>query len=77
VLVDLALDPPALVQLGVRGQALVQRPEVDRLDQVRPLTVGLLTAALVALLLPYVPSILGTLRGRTRPAGRLAFGEGD
>ena len=43
----------------------------------RPLTVGLLSAALLALVLPYVPSIVGRLRGRARPAGRLAFGEGD
>jgi putative tricarboxylic transport membrane protein len=43
----------------------------------RPLTVGLLAAALVALVLPYAPSIVGRLRGRTRPAGRLAFGESD
>jgi putative tricarboxylic transport membrane protein len=43
----------------------------------RPLTLGLLSAALLALVLPYMPSIVGTLRGRRRPAGRLAFGEGD
>jgi putative tricarboxylic transport membrane protein len=43
----------------------------------RPLTVGLLSAALFALVLPYLPSIVGKLRGRTRPAARLAFGEGD
>jgi putative tricarboxylic transport membrane protein len=43
----------------------------------RPLTVGLLCAALLALVLPYAPSIVSRLRGRTRPAGRLAFGEGD
>ena len=43
----------------------------------RPLTVGLLSAALLALVLPYAPSILGRLRGRRRPAGRLAFGESD
>jgi putative tricarboxylic transport membrane protein len=43
----------------------------------RPLTVGLLSAAVLALVLPYAPSIIGKLRGRTRPAGRLAFGESD
>jgi putative tricarboxylic transport membrane protein len=43
----------------------------------RPLTVGLLAAALLALVLPYAPSIVGRLRGRPRPAGRLAFGESD
>ena len=43
----------------------------------RPLTVGLLSAALVALVLPYAPSILARLRGRSGPTGRLAFGEGD
>jgi putative tricarboxylic transport membrane protein len=43
----------------------------------RPLTLGLLGAALLALVLPYLPSIVGRLRGRTRPAGRLAFGESD
>jgi putative tricarboxylic transport membrane protein len=43
----------------------------------RPLTVALLSAALLALVLPYAPSIVGRLRGRTRPAGRLAFGESD
>jgi putative tricarboxylic transport membrane protein len=43
----------------------------------RPLTVALLSAALLALLLPYAPSIVGKLRGRPRPAGRLAFGESD
>jgi putative tricarboxylic transport membrane protein len=43
----------------------------------RPLTVGLLSVALLALVLPYAPSIVGRLRGRGRPAGRLAFGESD
>jgi putative tricarboxylic transport membrane protein len=43
----------------------------------RPLTVGLLSAALLALVLPYVPSIVGRLRGRTSRGGRLAFGESD
>jgi TctA family transporter len=42
----------------------------------RPLTVGLLSAALLAFVLPYAPAIVGRLRGRTSPAGRLAFGEG-
>jgi putative tricarboxylic transport membrane protein len=43
----------------------------------RPLTVGLLSAGLLALLLPYAPSIVGRLRGRAGHAGRLAFGESD
>jgi putative tricarboxylic transport membrane protein len=43
----------------------------------RPLTVCLLAAALLALVLPYLPSMVGRLRGRTRSAGRLAFGESD
>ena len=43
----------------------------------RPLTIGLLSAALLALVLPYAPAIVGRLRGRTSPAGRLAFGESD
>jgi putative tricarboxylic transport membrane protein len=43
----------------------------------RPLTIGLLAAALVALVLPYLPSIVGRLRGSARPAGRIAFGESD
>jgi putative tricarboxylic transport membrane protein len=43
----------------------------------RPLTIGLLAAALLALVLPYAPSIVGRLRGRARPAGRIAFGESD
>jgi putative tricarboxylic transport membrane protein len=43
----------------------------------RPLTIGLLSLALIALVLPYAPSIVGRLRGRPRPAGRLAFGESD
>jgi putative tricarboxylic transport membrane protein len=43
----------------------------------RPLTIGLLSAALLALVLPYAPAIIGRMRGRTRPAGRLAFGESD
>jgi putative tricarboxylic transport membrane protein len=43
----------------------------------RPLTVGLLSAALLALVLPYAPSIIGRLRGRTSTARRLAFGESD
>ena len=43
----------------------------------RPLTVGLLSAALLALVLPYAPAVVAKLRGRTRPAGRLAVGESD
>jgi putative tricarboxylic transport membrane protein len=44
----------------------------------RPLTVGLLSAAVLALLLPYLPRILGRLRGRPQPVGsRIAFGESD
>jgi putative tricarboxylic transport membrane protein len=43
----------------------------------RPLTIGLLSAALLALVLPYAPAIIARLRGRARPAGRLAFGESD
>jgi putative tricarboxylic transport membrane protein len=43
----------------------------------RPLTIGLLSAALLALVLPYAPAIIGRLRGRTSSAGRLAFGESD
>jgi putative tricarboxylic transport membrane protein len=43
----------------------------------RPLTVGLLSLALIALVLPYAPLIVGRLRGRARSAGRLAFGESD
>src|SRR5919106_1403672 len=34
----------------------------------RPLTVGLLALALLALVLPYAPAIVGRLRGRARPA---------
>jgi putative tricarboxylic transport membrane protein len=44
----------------------------------RPLTVGLLSAGVLALLLPYLPRILGRLRGRPQPVGsRIAFGESD
>jgi putative tricarboxylic transport membrane protein len=43
----------------------------------RPLTVGLLSVALLALVLPYTLTIVGRLRGRARPSGRLAFGESD
>jgi putative tricarboxylic transport membrane protein len=41
----------------------------------RPLTAVLLSLAVVALLLPYLPRIVARLRGRT--ASRLAFGEDD
>jgi putative tricarboxylic transport membrane protein len=43
----------------------------------RPLTVGLLTAALIALVIPYLPALVARLRGRPAPAGRLAFGDED
>jgi putative tricarboxylic transport membrane protein len=43
----------------------------------RPLTVGLLTAALLALVIPYLPALVARLRGRPAPAGRLAFGDED
>jgi putative tricarboxylic transport membrane protein len=43
----------------------------------RPLTVGLLSVALLALVLPYTLTIVRRLRGRARPSGRLAFGESD
>jgi putative tricarboxylic transport membrane protein len=45
----------------------------------RPLTVGLLTAAVLAIAMPYVPALFARLRGRKRPAGgrRFALGESD
>ena len=44
----------------------------------RPLSLGLIGVAVVAIVLPHLPVLLARLRGRPRPAhGRLAFGEGD
>jgi putative tricarboxylic transport membrane protein len=43
----------------------------------RPLSLGLLLLAVIAILLPYLPHLLARLRGvRTQP-GRLVFGAGD
>ncbi|GIW91709.1 MAG: tripartite tricarboxylate transporter TctA [Pirellulaceae bacterium] len=42
----------------------------------RPLSFGLLLAAMVALVLPYVPALINRLTGR-QSAGRLVFGQGD
>lgn len=43
----------------------------------RPLSLGLLLLALVALGLPYLPKIWAWLRGEQPPVGRLVFGEGQ
>jgi putative tricarboxylic transport membrane protein len=44
----------------------------------RPLTIGLLATAVLALVLPYAPAIVARLRGRERPVpGRLAFADND
>jgi putative tricarboxylic transport membrane protein len=44
----------------------------------RPLTVGLLAAAGLAVAIPYAPALVARVRGRERPAGgRLALGESD
>jgi putative tricarboxylic transport membrane protein len=44
----------------------------------RPLTVGLLAAAVLAVAIPYLPSLVARARGRERPGGgRLVLGESD
>jgi putative tricarboxylic transport membrane protein len=44
----------------------------------RPLSLGLIAVAVLAVALPYMPLLVARLRGRPRPAhGRFAFGEGD
>ena len=44
----------------------------------RPLTIGLLSAAVLALAIPYLPAILARVRGREKPVrGRLAFADND
>ncbi len=42
----------------------------------RPLSLGILTLALLALILPYLPGWIARLRGQ-QPAGRLVFGDGN
>ncbi len=42
----------------------------------RPLSFGLLLAAMVALVLPYLPALINRLTGR-QSAGRPVFGQGD
>lgn len=43
----------------------------------RPLSAVILSFALAAMLVPYLPRILARIRGRRAPAGRLVFGESD
>lgn len=43
----------------------------------RPLSLGLLLAALAALVLPYLPALAARLTGKQTSAGRLVFGKGD
>ena len=43
----------------------------------RPLSAAILTVAIGALLLPYLPRIIARLRGRRGPVGRLVFGDDE
>lgn len=43
----------------------------------RPLSLGILLLALVALILPYIPALLNRLRGEQPGQGRTVFGEGN
>lgn len=43
----------------------------------RPLSLGLLLVAGLALVLPYLPALIARLRGRKPAAGRVVFGEGE
>ena len=43
----------------------------------RPLSIALLVLALLAVFLPYLPTLLSRLRGRPATAGRLTFGDED
>jgi putative tricarboxylic transport membrane protein len=43
----------------------------------RPLSLGLLLAAVGALLLPYIPVLIARLRQKPVEAGRVIFGEGQ
>lgn len=45
---------------------------------IRPLTIGLLSVAMLALAVPYLPAIVARVRGRERPASaRLAVADHD
>ncbi|HEX2108767.1 MAG TPA: tripartite tricarboxylate transporter permease, partial [Rubrobacteraceae bacterium] len=43
----------------------------------RPLSLAILLLALVALLLPYLPTLISRLRGERPENGRRVFGEGE
>jgi putative tricarboxylic transport membrane protein len=43
----------------------------------RPLSLAILLLALVALLLPYLPTLISRLRGQRPESGRAVFGEGE
>ena len=43
----------------------------------RPLSATILSFAVLALVIPYVPRIVARIRGRRAPAGRLVFGDSD
>jgi putative tricarboxylic transport membrane protein len=74
VILGVILGP--LMEAQFRRTLIVSDGDVSALVS-RPLSVGLLVAAALAVVLPYLPTLLSRLRGRPTTAGRIAFGDED
>ena len=74
VILGVILGP--LMETQFRRALIVSDGDLSALVS-RPLSVVLLGLAAVAVLLPYLPTLLSRLRGRPATTGRLAFGDED
>ena len=74
VILGVILGP--LMEAQFRRTLIVSDGQLSALVS-RPLSIGLLVLAVLAVLLPYLPTLLSRLRGRPATAGRLTFGDED
>jgi putative tricarboxylic transport membrane protein len=74
VILGVILGP--LMEAQLRRTLIVSDGRLSALVS-RPLSIALLVLAALAVLAPYLPSLLSRLRGRPATAGRLTFGDED
>lgn len=74
VILGVILGP--LMEAQFRRTVIVSDGDLTALVS-RPISVGLLVAAVAAVFLPYLPARLKRLRGRPEATRRVSFGDGD
>jgi putative tricarboxylic transport membrane protein len=74
VILGVILGP--LMEAQLRRTLIVSDGDLSALVS-RPLSIALLVVAVLAVFLPYLPTLLSRLRGRPATAGRLTFGDED